>query len=203
VSDSGRGIGREFLKTKLFTPFSQEDTLASGTGLGMSIVQQIVQLLGGSIDVKSQVNVGTSVTVTLVLEWPEVRTASDDNLCEPELPLVLRSRKHAVGKTICLVGFDSRLSNDHDTPPPTLASLRESLARYAKEWFGMFVVTGTLETKDVDIFLANESDDTVRYLEENPKAAAGRRTPLIVLCSNVSRYRDYASQGDMKFASKP
>ena len=67
VSDTGRGIDREFLKTGLFTPFSQEDSLTAGTGLGMSIVRQIVQLLGGEIEVKSHVGVGTEVTVTLIL----------------------------------------------------------------------------------------------------------------------------------------
>jgi len=216
VSDSGRGIGREFLKTKFFTPFSQEDTLSSGTGLGMSIVQQIVQLLGGDIDVKSEVNVGTAVTVTFILERPpEAMKAFDGNICEPELPLVLQLREHTVGKTICLIGFDSRQllpSTDCDAPsltpaasPDTLASLRESLARYAKEWFGMHVVTGTLSTKGIDILLANESGDLLRYLEDNPKTAAGQRTPLIVLCNNVLRYRDYIPQDDhiLKFASKP
>jgi hypothetical protein len=208
VSDSGRGITREFLKTKLFTPFSQEDTLASGTGLGMSIVQQIVQLLGGDIDVKSQVNVGTTVTVTFVLEWPpEMNKALDGNPCHPEVPLVLQLREHTVGKTICLIGLDFRQpipSTDYNAPLLTLASLRESLALYAKEWFGMHVVTGTFSTKGVDIFLANESDDLVRYLE-NPKTAAGQRAPLIVLSRNISRYRDYMPQDDriLKFASKP
>lgn len=204
VSDSGRGISREFLKTKLFTPFSQEDTLTSGTGLGMSIVQQIVQLLGADIDVKSQVNVGTAVTLTFVLESPP-----EGNICQPEL---LRLREHTVGKTICLIGFEPLLSTGSNPSSPTLAtthdtlaSLQESLARYAKEWFGMSVVIGTLSTKGVDISLANESDDLVRHLEENPKTAAGQSAPLIVLCSNVSRYRDYIPQDDLvlKFVSKP
>jgi hypothetical protein len=180
----------------------------------MSIVQQIVQLIGGDIDVKSQVNVGTAVTLTFVLEQPpEVMKALDDNICQPELPLVVQLREHTVGKTICLIGFDSVQpppSTDYNVPSPTLAafhdtlaSLRESLVRYAKEWFGMHVVTGTLSTKGVDILLANESDDLLRYLEENSKA--GQRTPLIVLCSNVARYRDYMPQDHhiLKFASKP
>jgi len=69
----------------------------------------------------------------------------------------------------------------------------------------MNVVIGTLSTKGVDISLANESDDLVRHLEENQKTAAGQRAPLIVLCSNVSRYRDYIPQDDLvlKFVSKP
>jgi hypothetical protein len=214
VSDSGRGIGREFLKTKLFTPFSQEDTLANGTGLGMSIVQHIVQLLGGDIDVNSQVDIGTTVTVTFVLERPpEVMKALDGNIYQPELPLVLKLREHTVGKTICLIGFDAGQllpSTDYNAPSltaaalqDTLASLRESLTRYAKGWFGMHVVTGTLSIKNVDILLANESDDLVRYLEENSTAAAGQR--MIVLCSNVFRYRDYMPRDGhvLKFVSKP
>jgi hypothetical protein len=209
VSDSGRGIGREFLKTKLFTPFSQEDTLASGTGLGMSIVQQIVQLLGGDINVKSQVDVGTAVTVTFVLERPqEVTTALGGNPCQPEVPLVSQLREFTVGKTICLIAFDSRQpipSTDYNAPLLTLASLRESLARYAEEWFGMHVVTGTFSTNDVDILLANESDELVPFLEENSKTTTGRRTPLIVLSRNISQYRDYMPHDDrvLKFASKP
>lgn len=216
MSDSGRGISREFLKTKLFTPFSQEDTLASGTGLGMSIVQQIILLLGGDIDVKSQVDVGTAVTVTFVLERPpETMEALDGNFCQPELPLAFQLREHTVGKTICLIGFDSRQPlplTDHNAPSITPAALHdtliflgESLARCVKEWFGMRVVTGTLSTIGVDILLANESDDVVRYLNENSKTAAGQRIPLIVLCSNVSRYRDYMPHDNhvLKFASKP
>ena len=207
VSDSGRGIGREFLKSKLFTPFSQEDTLASGTGLGMSIVKQIVHLLGGDIDVKSQVNVGTAVTVTFIFDRPpEAMNALHDTLCQAELPLVLQLREHTVGKTICLIGFDQpKSSTDCSAFALPLASLRESLTRYARQWFGMHVVTGTLSTQGVDIMLANESDDLVRCLEESPQMAPGERRPLIVLCSNVSRYRDYRPQGDhvLKFASKP
>lgn len=41
VSDSGKGISEEFLKTHLYTPFAQEDSLSPGTGLGLSIVRHI------------------------------------------------------------------------------------------------------------------------------------------------------------------
>jgi signal transduction histidine kinase len=67
VEDSGRGMSPDFQKTKLFSPFSQEDPFASGTGLGLSIVKQIVESLRGDINVKSTVQVGTQITVTLQL----------------------------------------------------------------------------------------------------------------------------------------
>jgi Signal transduction histidine kinase len=210
VSDSGRGISREFLKAKLFTPFSQEDILTHGTGLGLSIVREIVQLLGGDIKVQSQVNVGTEVTITLVLDRPdEVAEVPDGHAGQLELALISQLRKHTIGKTICLTGVDSQATPaDGRTHPYVLTSLRESLARYAEAWFGMHVVTGTVvATQGADIILANESADLVRYLEDQPDTAVGLRTPLIVLCSNVSQYRGYVRQVTnfhvLQFVSKP
>jgi signal transduction histidine kinase len=54
VSDTGRGISREFLRRKLFSPFSQEDHLSAGCGLGLSIVQSLVNTLRGSLEVQSE-----------------------------------------------------------------------------------------------------------------------------------------------------
>lgn len=86
VSDTGKGISEEFLRNKMFTPFSQEDRLAPGTGLGLSLVRQIVLSLGGSISVKSDLGLGTAVTVSLPLpfsqkpaEDPDRRLGFDSN----------------------------------------------------------------------------------------------------------------------------
>ncbi len=38
IKDSGRGISNDYLKHRLYTPFAQDDTFASGVGLGLSIV---------------------------------------------------------------------------------------------------------------------------------------------------------------------
>ena len=42
VADSGKGISKEFLNYHLYNPFAQEDSLAVGSGLGLSIVRHIV-----------------------------------------------------------------------------------------------------------------------------------------------------------------
>ncbi|KAK3178063.1 hypothetical protein OEA41_000195 [Lepraria neglecta] len=67
ITDTGKGISSEYLRTSLFNPFCQEDVLASGTGLGLSIVKSIVTMLKGSIDVQSEVGKGTEVTIRLPL----------------------------------------------------------------------------------------------------------------------------------------
>lgn len=62
---TGHSMSPEYLKTKLFTPFAQENAKAAGTGLGLPIVKAIVNMLHGEIDIKSIVNVGTVVVVTI------------------------------------------------------------------------------------------------------------------------------------------
>jgi len=54
VSDTGRGISPEFLRNQLFSPFSQEDYLSAGCGLGLSIVKSLVNTLKGSMEVQSE-----------------------------------------------------------------------------------------------------------------------------------------------------
>jgi signal transduction histidine kinase len=54
VSDTGRGISHDFLRKKLFSPFSQEDHLSTGCGLGLSIVKSLVNTLKGSMEVQSE-----------------------------------------------------------------------------------------------------------------------------------------------------
>ncbi|MCH3942253.1 MAG: ATP-binding protein [Atopobiaceae bacterium] len=68
VSDTGCGMSPEFVP-KMFEPFSQEDPASSagvsGSGLGLSIVKRLVDLMGGTIEVKSEQGRGTAVTVCL------------------------------------------------------------------------------------------------------------------------------------------
>ena len=64
VTDNGHGISRDNLQ-RIFEPFYSEgkDIRSGGTGLGLSIVKSIVEKFKGSIDVSSEVNVGTSFTI--------------------------------------------------------------------------------------------------------------------------------------------
>ena len=68
ISDTGIGISPEFQK-HIFEPFAQEDTGArtiyKGTGLVMAIVHRLVQEMGGTIQLKSEKNVGSTFTLIL------------------------------------------------------------------------------------------------------------------------------------------
>ncbi|MFT3919890.1 PAS domain S-box protein [Cloacibacterium sp.] len=68
IIDTGIGMSEEYVNN-IFKKFTQEDSSVSrkygGTGLGMVITKELVSLMKGSIDVKSEKNVGTKITITL------------------------------------------------------------------------------------------------------------------------------------------
>ncbi|KAI5779360.1 hypothetical protein EDC01DRAFT_755749 [Geopyxis carbonaria] len=181
VADSGKGISREFLKTKLFTPFSQENPLSPGAGLGMSIVRQIVGMMEGKIDVKSQIGKGTTVTVEVQLVQ---KASGEPQLCDSMVALNTRTR----GKKIRLVGFESYDDKNCTTPRQHASNfLYNSVVRYAKEYFGMDIVNDAAGDTmgDADIIVVNEMSEENRHRIRELSSAHPRlqRAPVIALCN--------------------
>lgn len=74
IEDNGIGMSEEFLG-KLFEPFSREKNSTvshiQGTGLGMTIVKSLIDIMGGTIEVSSKLGKGTKFVVTLDFEIDE------------------------------------------------------------------------------------------------------------------------------------
>ncbi len=85
VEDTGCGIREEDL-SKIFEDFRQVDSKrnrsAEGTGLGLAIVKHLVELMGGTIEVKSTYGKGTTVTIMIPQKIVDHRPVSE----MPELP---------------------------------------------------------------------------------------------------------------------
>ena len=68
IEDTGIGMSEEFI-SKIFEPFTQETTSSrskyEGTGLGMTIVKNLLDKMGGTIDIESQLGVGSKFTICL------------------------------------------------------------------------------------------------------------------------------------------
>ena len=82
VGDTGKGMSQDFIRDRLFKPF--QTTKQAGMGIGAYESFQYVQELGGSIDVTSELGVGTTVTILLPLFLFDYQKKSDLHL--PESP---------------------------------------------------------------------------------------------------------------------
>ena len=70
ISDTGQGMSPEYLE-RIFEPFSQEENITRsyiGTGLGMSIVKRLVDIMNGDIKIISKKNFGTIFTIKIPLK---------------------------------------------------------------------------------------------------------------------------------------
>lgn len=110
VQDNGIGMSREFQK-KLFQPFEREEdariSRIQGTGLGMSIVKNIVSLMMGDIQVESEKHRGTTFRVRLNLRLDEQKDAPEAALAS--LPVLVvdddRVTCETVTSMLCDIGM--------------------------------------------------------------------------------------------------
>ena len=83
IEDNGIGMTPEYQKI-MFEPFSRADdhrtTKVQGTGLGMAIARNIINLMNGNITVDSTLNKGTKITVTIYLKLQESEKEQEKEL---------------------------------------------------------------------------------------------------------------------------
>ena len=95
--DNGQGMSPDFLQ-KAFEPFAQEEVDArstyTGTGLGLPIVKQLLELMGGTIHMESQKHVGTVVTMHIPFHIQE-RKVVDEKSCSAN-PRIALEGKHVL-----------------------------------------------------------------------------------------------------------
>lgn len=193
VADSGKGISEMFQRNKLFRPFSQEDSFQPGSGLGLSIVKQIVESIGGTIEVNSTPGKGTTFDVYLQLT-PAESTATERSGSEARdasLPdQILGVHKHPLLMTPKLVGrrlvlLDSLDPDRIRSPTHQAARFQHTLRDTCEKWFGMHVSRATSigEDDDVSIYLYGEPPP-IEMLRYHKQVKGRQPVPVILACQN-------------------
>ncbi|MBI3218258.1 MAG: response regulator [Bacteroidetes bacterium] len=129
VEDTGIGISDED-KPHVFSPFHQVDegnNSGTGTGLGLSLVKELVNLHNGKIDLTSTVNNGTKITVLLPILSSEsntpakvIRSATTKD-CDPDAAIKLAAKDMEIG----IPGEALTLQKQKIISPATIQSLQQ------------------------------------------------------------------------------
>ncbi|KAH6869778.1 hypothetical protein B0T10DRAFT_280152 [Thelonectria olida] len=176
VEDTGIGISQGFLQNEVFKPFSQENRLSTGTGLGLSFVKRITSQLGGRISITSQIGVGTKVTVSLPMTPQTI------------LPTVSESPVNKVesSATTCrglraLVASSSERGGDGDSIPKGLTE-KALMEELCCDYLGM-KLDGNPDASQLVPDVVILRDDTT--FDSFVPAAAYPEIPSVVVCANA------------------
>ncbi|KAK5028160.1 hypothetical protein LTR13_009148 [Exophiala sideris] len=156
VKDSGQGMSKAFLENHLFVPFSQENSMSDGVGLGMSIVKSLVALLAGEMQVDSHVGEGTTFTISIPMHAAHNAAVLEKNT------VALRDRSLKIAMS----------SPDID----------HMLQSYAEQWFGCTVVPWN----EADVAFISAEELSTREHAGPKIVAVGKRMTKSKQRSNTS-----------------
>lgn len=192
VSDTGKGIPMDE-QVNIFSPFYQlknDDEGQPGTGLGLSLVNEVVRLYGGSINLSSEINRGTTIVITL----PLFQTIEN-----PE-PDVMPIRYHHQDKNH-LVPVESSNSSDrelNDHPSILVIEDNADLKQFISSGFdGMYTVMTAADGSEgvaiafehiPDVIISDVMMPGIDGLELTKRIKEDERTchiPVILLTARV------------------
>jgi CheY-like chemotaxis protein len=187
VTDSGIGMSEEYVNNRLFHSFAQENPLSQGTGLGLSIVKQIVESLGGEVEIRSEKGRGTKFTVTCPLKEsimsPTICAAGSEQEKEKHLREIGR---RTTGLKVRFAGFEEEeefFVKSLKNKTATKISLK-ALESLCMDWFGMEKCTNQIEP---DLVVATESRAKLLRAQHNTEPGkALAAPPVIVLCQGAA-----------------
>ena len=201
ISDTGEGIAPEALE-KLFSKFTQADASTTrrfgGTGLGLAICQQLAELMGGRIDVRSRPGAGSTFTVNI--EAPRV-AAARETLADAPTP------------TIRPAPMPLRVLAAEDNPINQLV-LKTLLSHAGVEPVIVengFLAVEAWETEAWDLIFMDvampvmDGPTAVRLIRERESASGRPRTPIVALTANAMAHQieTYLAAGMDGHVAKP
>lgn len=189
VADTGEGMSEEMLG-RLFLPFEQEgaDTAQKhgGSGLGLSIAKNLVELMGGSISCQSEKGKGTMFTVSIPFLLDEQVAETQEETCEKQEKTELDENYDFAGRRV-LLAEDTEMNAEIAKELLELVNMNVDHAWNGKEAVEMFAAakpgTYTAVLMDVQMPVMNgyEATSAIRALD-HPDAAG---MPIYAMTANA------------------
>ena len=181
IKDNGIGMSPEF-REHVFDSFSREHTVTEngigGTGLGMAITKNIIDMMGGTIQVESEAGKGTEFTVMLECETAEVTVKQESIPEQEELPknedqkIQAESRRSYTGKKVLLVE-DNELNRE--------------------------IATAIMEEMGLVVDIVEDGTDAVNIMS----SAEGRKYDLIFMDIQMPKMDGYTATREIRTLNDP
>ena len=205
VRDNGIGMSAAFLP-HLFEPFAQENNATTnakqGTGLGMTITKQLIELMGGRLSVESERGKGTCVSFTLPL-----RVATEAQIREAQVAGHQRQDDGVLKGKRVLLCEDHPLNAQIATRLLNAKGVLVEQGANGKDGLQMFEAssTGYYDAILMDIRMPiMDGNETARAIRKLPRSDA-KTVPIIAMTANAfeSDRREALLAGMNEHLSKP
>ncbi|KAG9700284.1 hypothetical protein KCU95_g805, partial [Aureobasidium melanogenum] len=172
IEDTGQGIGSEYLRNHLYTPFMQENTHAVGTGLGLSIVKQIIKDFGGHIGFESELGRGTKVVVSFNATFEEDMESEFDVPKRPDGS----NLKVALSKSLGTI--DGERARDK--------TIKTNTKKTCTEWLDCEVESASAsdDTNAFDVCILAEAD--YEHWQEKRRNPRSHSPPPMIVLGSIS-----------------
>ena len=198
VTDTGIGIPENQQKL-IFAAFEQADTTVTrrfgGTGLGLSICFQLVELMGGLLQVESTPGTGSTFAFTITFERASIETTASEPIALPEAVQHLRimvAEDNLVSQKLA-----ARILTRKGHQVTVVSNGKEALHAWEKEDFDLIFMDNQMPEMD--------GVETVRNIRER-EAQSERRRTHIVACSASAMAGDreyFLAAGMDSYLGKP
>ena len=166
-------------------------------------MRSITNMLGGSIDIKSEVGKGTEVKVELPLlrvsgiDTPILTPNTISSMERPQDDSIAILQSEASGMSVAFYGLEPSGKSPGEA---TAKEMERALHQYVSRWFGLEVIVMSPTSRNPDFIIVDETN-LPELLSKQP-----RRSSVIALCTNSSRYSQNGIQDNGKgveYLSKP
>jgi len=202
VKDSGIGMDPEQI-TKIFEPFLQADDTVTrkfgGTGLGLPIAKSIIELMGGKLNVESELDIGSRFSFDLTFDL-----ITDTNA--PAQKLILNDIDRPTFNGEVLVCEDNGLNQQVICEHLTRVGLKTVVAYDGKECLDIIMERVQRGEKPFDLIFMDIHMPVMDGLEASAKIIGmGIKTPIVALTANImsNDLEFYKKSGMFDYLGKP
>ena len=197
VSDTGIGLSEE-QRVRLFQPFAQADSSTTrrfgGSGLGLSIVRRLAQLMRGDIAVESKQGAGSTFTVTLTLQAAPADSPLNTTLRTTQRPAKSMIAKRPKSSVRILVADDHPVNREVLVRQLELLGIASDTVNDGVEALEAWAAAdGKYAAVLADIHMPRmDGHELTRQIRvaETKRGSAAARTPVVAVTANAMKGED-------------
>jgi len=190
VSDCGYGMSEDFVRHSMYLPFSQQNPVSSGMGLGLSIVKRNVDSLGGSVNIETDQDLGTTAKISIrnedLLAEADMREEVDGKIPLGVIPnLPKRSREDLPFMHACFYAPSTWLHRYDKRDRRSIDLMFDSLSATLGEWYQPVLSLWQQKTRTTPDLIFISQHNLAQFQEENGEAFTNVKK--VVICAAIGK----------------